>query len=98
MRVQQRAEFVDERERDRVPIAEGLALPLQRLSQQRLGGGEVADGSERAWMPVAQGRALRLQRLAKQRFGDSVVALAPQQHAEVADAGESRSPYLRRSR
>ena len=57
-----------------MPAAEGLALPLQRLAQQRLGGGdialdlqqcaEIADGDERVWMPIAEGLALHLQRLA----------------------------------
>ena len=38
---QQVVEVVDRGERVRIPIAEGLALHLQRLAQQRLSGGEV---------------------------------------------------------
>eukprot|EP00964_Phaeocystis_antarctica_P077564 scaffold48166_cov60-Phaeocystis_antarctica.AAC.1 len=40
--LQQPAEVPHAAERARMPIAEGLALPLQRLAQQRLSGGEVA--------------------------------------------------------
>eukprot|EP00964_Phaeocystis_antarctica_P065997 scaffold39858_cov59-Phaeocystis_antarctica.AAC.1 len=81
-----------------MPIAEGLALPLQRLALQRLSAGEVAlgpqqraevvDGDERVWIPVAEGLARHLQRLAKQRLGGGEVALGKQQRAEAADEVE----------
>jgi hypothetical protein len=68
-----------------VPIAEGLALHLQRLAEQQLRGGEVTlvlqqqaevvDGVERVRMPVAEGLALHLQRLAAQRLRGGEVAL-----------------------
>eukprot|EP00964_Phaeocystis_antarctica_P100178 scaffold65863_cov66-Phaeocystis_antarctica.AAC.6 len=71
-----------------MPIAEGLALHLQRLAVQRLSGGEVtlgvqqhaeaADGAERTRMPIAEGLALHLQRLAAQRLSGSQVALSIQ--------------------
>ena len=40
--LQQPAEVSHDAERVQMPITEGLALPLQRLAQQRLRGSEVA--------------------------------------------------------
>ena len=62
--LQQPAEVLDGATRAWMPIAEGLALHLQRLAVQRLRGGEVAldvqqvaevvDGGERVRMPIAE--------------------------------------------
>eukprot|EP00964_Phaeocystis_antarctica_P146416 scaffold112667_cov73-Phaeocystis_antarctica.AAC.4 len=81
-----------------MPTTRRSALPLERFTQQRLSGGEVAldlqqraevvDGSERARMPVAEGLAQPLQRLAAQRLSGGEVALGLQQRAEVADGDE----------
>eukprot|EP00964_Phaeocystis_antarctica_P053745 scaffold31553_cov63-Phaeocystis_antarctica.AAC.3 len=69
-----------------MPVAEGLAQPLQRLAVQRLRGGEVAlgvkqvaevvDGDERAWMPITERLAVHHQRLAKQRLSFVELALS----------------------
>ena len=62
-----------------------MALPLQRLAEQRFGGSKVAlrlqqraevvDGAERARMPIAEDLAPPLQRLAEQRLSGAEVAL-----------------------
>eukprot|EP00964_Phaeocystis_antarctica_P092437 scaffold59458_cov64-Phaeocystis_antarctica.AAC.1 len=79
-------------------ITEGLALPLQRLAQQRLSGSEVAlilqqqaevvDGPERVWVPIAERLAQHLQRLAVQRLSGGEIALDLQQLAEVVDGAQ----------
>eukprot|EP00964_Phaeocystis_antarctica_P106953 scaffold71729_cov61-Phaeocystis_antarctica.AAC.1 len=90
-----------------MPVAEGLAPPLQRLAEERLSGGEVTlvlqqqtevvDGGERARMPIAERLASHLQRLAAQRLSGSEVVLGVQQRAEVADGGQRvRMPIAER--
>eukprot|EP00964_Phaeocystis_antarctica_P076637 scaffold47396_cov67-Phaeocystis_antarctica.AAC.2 len=81
-----------------MPIAEVLALHLQRLTVQGLSGSEVAlffqqraelvDGVERTRMAVAERLALRLQHLAVQRLSGGEVVLVVQQRAEAADGKE----------
>ena len=76
-----------------MPIAEGVAPPLQRLAAQRLRGGEVAlgvqqhaevaDGAERVRMPVAVGLECHLQRLAVQRLRLVLLALGLQLRSEA---------------
>eukprot|EP00964_Phaeocystis_antarctica_P159132 scaffold130061_cov65-Phaeocystis_antarctica.AAC.5 len=84
-----RWECVDGDERLWMPIAKGLALPHQRLAQQRLSGGEVAlalqerakvvDGDDGVLMTTAERLALHLHRLAKQWLSGGEVTLVHQQ-------------------
>eukprot|EP00964_Phaeocystis_antarctica_P099703 scaffold65513_cov64-Phaeocystis_antarctica.AAC.5 len=67
-----------------MPIAEGLALYLQRLAEQRLCGGEVALGTQQP-AEIADGDE---RRLVQQRLSGGEVALGLEQVAEVNDGGE----------
>eukprot|EP00964_Phaeocystis_antarctica_P040283 scaffold23027_cov36-Phaeocystis_antarctica.AAC.1 len=87
--MQQQPEVTKGVERARMPIAEGLTPPLQRLAKQRLSGSEVAlfvqqraevgDGAERSWVPIAEGLTQPIQCLAAQRRSGGEVALFLQQ-------------------